>query len=229
MTNVTAFAAQIRDRAGKGAARATRREGRVPGVIYGDNQDPVLISLDPIELMKQINVTGFFARVYEVDVAGEKYRVLARDLQLDPVSEQPIHIDLMRFSAATRVNVEIQVNFENEDKCPGLRMGGVLNVVRFMIELRCRPDNIPETLTADLSGLEIGDSLHISAIELPEDVELTITDRDFTVATIAAPTVMEEETSDEVDDEEVVADTDAAETGQAGEAAENTNEGDSSS
>lgn len=229
MTNVTAFAAQIRDRAGKGAARATRREGRVPGVIYGDNQDPVLISLDPIELMKQINVTGFFARVYEVDVAGEKYRVLARDLQLDPVSEQPIHIDLMRFSAATRVNVEIQVNFENEDKCPGLRMGGVLNVVRFMIELRCRPDNIPETLTADLSGLEIGDSLHISAIELPEDVELTITDRDFTVATIAAPTVMEEETSDEVDDEEVIADTDAAETGQAGEAAENPDEGDSSS
>ena len=229
MTNVTAFAAQIRDRAGKGAARATRREGRVPGVIYGDNQDPVLISLDPIELMKQINVTGFFARVYEVDVAGEKYRVLARDLQLDPVSEQPIHIDLMRFSAATRVNVDIQVNFENEDKCPGLRMGGVLNVVRFAIELRCRPDNIPETLIADLSGLEIGDSLHISAIELPEDVELTITDRDFTVATIAAPTVMEEETSDEVDDEEVIADTDAAETGQAGEAAENTDEGDSSS
>ena len=229
MTNVTAFAAQIRDRAGKGAARATRREGRVPGVIYGDNQDPVLISLDPIELMKQMNVTGFFARVYEVDVAGEKYRVLARDLQLDPVSEQPIHIDLMRFSAETRVNVEIQVNFENEDKCPGLRMGGVLNVVRFMIELRCQPDNIPETLTADLSGLEIGDSLHISAIELPEDVELTITDRDFTVATIAAPTVMEEETSDEVDDEEVIADTDAAETGQAGEAAENTDEGDSSS
>ncbi len=229
MTNVTAFAAQLRDRAGKGAARATRREGRVPGVIYGDNQDPVLISLDPIELMKQINVTGFFARVYEVDVAGEKYRVLARDLQLDPVSEQPIHIDLMRFSAATRVNVEIQVNFENEDKCPGLRMGGVLNVVRFAIELRCRHDNIPETLIADLSGLEIGDSLHISAIELPEDVELTITDRDFTVATIAAPTVMEEETSDEVDDEEVIADTDAAETEQAGEAAENTDEGDSSS
>ena len=222
MTNVTAFAAQIRDRAGKGAARATRREGRVPGVIYGDNHDPVLISLDPIELMKQINVTGFFARVYEVDVAGEKYRVLARDLQLDPGSEQPIHIDLMRFSAATRVNVEIQVNFENEDKCPGLRMGGVLNVVRFMIELRCRPDNIPETLTADLSGLEIGDSLHISAIELPEDVELTITDRDFTVATIAAPTVMEEETSDEADDADAVAGTDDAETGQAGEAAENT-------
>ena len=229
MTNVTAFAAQLRDRAGKGAARATRREGRVPGVIYGDNQDPVLISLDPIELMKQINLTGFFTRVYEVDVAGEKYRVLARDLQLDPVSEQPIHIDLMRFSATTRVNVEIQVNFENEDKCPGLRMGGVLNVVRFMIELRCRPDNIPETLTADLSGLEIGDSLHISAIELPEDVELTITDRDFTVATIAAPTVMEEETSDEVDGEEVVADTDAAETGQAGEAAENTDGGESGS
>lgn len=201
MANMTAFAAEPRDRAGKGAARATRRDGRVPGVIYGNKQDPVLISVDPIDLMKQINNPGFFARVYEVDVAGDKHRVLARDLQLDPVSDQPIHIDFMRFSAATRLNIEVQVMFENEDECPGLRMGGVLNVVRFTVELRCRPDSIPESLTADLSGLEIGDSLHISAIELPEDVELTITDRDFTIATIAAPTIVEE-TEDEAEGEE---------------------------
>ena len=192
MANVTAFDAEPRDRAGKGAARATRREGRVPGVIYGNKEDPVLISVDPIDLMKQINTPGFFSRVYEVDVSGNKHRVLARDLQVDPVSDQPIHLDFMRFSAATRLNIDVQVVFENEDECPGLRMGGVLNVVRFAVELRCRPDSIPESLTADLSGLEIGDSLHISAIELPEDVELTITDRDFTIATIAAPTIVEE-------------------------------------
>ena len=192
MADVTVFAAEPRDRAGKGAARATRREGRVPGVIYGNNQDPVLISVDPIDLMKQINTPGFFARVYEVDVSGDKHRVLARDLQLDPVSDQPLHLDFMRFSASTRLNIDVQVIFENEDNCPGLRMGGVLNVVRFAVELRCRPDSIPESLTADLSGLEIGDTLHISAIKLPEDVELTITDRDFTIATIAAPTIVEE-------------------------------------
>lgn len=201
MANMTAFAARPRDRAGKGAARATRREGRVPGVIYGNKQDPILISVDPIDLMKQINTPGFFARVYEVEVAGDKHRVLARDLQFDPVSDQPIHIDFMRFSASTRLNIDVQVVFENEEECPGLRMGGVLNVVRFTVELRCRPDSIPESLTADLSGLEIGDSLHISAIELPEDVELTIIDRDFTVATIAAPTIVEE-TEDEAESEE---------------------------
>ena len=198
MANLTAFAAEPRDRAGKGAARATRREGRVPGVIYGNNEDAVLISVDPIDLMKQINTPGFFARVYEVDVSGDKHRVLARDLQLDPVSDQPIHLDFMRFSASTRLNIDVQVVFENEEECPGLRMGGVLNVVRFAVELRCRPDSIPESLTADLSGMEIGDSLHISAIKLPEDVELTITDRDFTVATIAAPTIVEE-VEDDVD------------------------------
>ena len=192
MANVTAFAAETRDRAGKGAARATRREGRVPGVIYGNKQDPVLISVDPIDLIKQINTPGFFSRVYEVEVAGDKHRVLARDLQLDPVSDQPLHLDFMRFSASTRLNIDVQVSFDNEDNCPGLRMGGVLNVVRFAVELRCRPDSIPEALVADLSGLEIGDTLHISAIKLPEDVELTITDRDFTIATIAAPTLVEE-------------------------------------
>ena len=204
MANITAFAAEPRDRAGKGAARATRREGRVPGVIYGNKQTPVLISVDPIDLMKQMNTPGFFARVYEVDVSGDKHRVLARDLQLDPVSDQPIHIDFMRFSASTRLNIDVQVVFENEDECPGLRMGGVLNVVRFAVELRCRPDSIPESLTADLRGLDIGDSIHISAIELPEDVELTITDRDFTIATIAAPTIVEdvEEDSGDVEGEE---------------------------
>lgn len=183
--------AELRDRAGKGAARATRREGRVPGVIYGNKQEPVLISLDPVDLMKEYSKAGFFSHVYEIAVGGDKYKVLARDLQTHPINDLPIHVDFMRFSAKTRLAVNVYVEFINEDKCPGLKEGGVLNVVRHEVELRCSPDNIPESLIADLSGLEIGDSLHISAIELPEGVEQTI-DRDFTVATIAAPTIFTE-------------------------------------
>jgi large subunit ribosomal protein L25 len=192
MANVINLPAEGRDRAGKGAARATRREGRVPGVIYGNKQDPVMITVDPIELYKQVNAPGFFGRVYEIEVDGKNHRVLPRDLQLDPVTDQPIHVDFMRFSAKTRVNVDVAMNFLNEEECEGLRQGGVLNVVRHAIELRCAPDNIPESLEADLTGLEVGDSIHISAITLPDGVELTITDRDFTVATIAAPTIVEE-------------------------------------
>ncbi|MEX0693217.1 MAG: 50S ribosomal protein L25/general stress protein Ctc [Rhodospirillales bacterium] len=195
--------AELRERAGKGAARAVRRAGRVPGVIYGNKQEPVLISLDPVDLNKEYHKPGFFAHVYEVAVGGETYKVLARDLQTHPVMDMPIHIDFMRFSAKTRLAVEVVVDFINEDKCPGLRAGGVLNVVRHEVELRCSPDNIPESLIADLSGLEIGDSLHISAITLPEGVEATITDRDFTIATIAAPTVFTEieESDDEAEDD----------------------------
>lgn len=183
--------AELRERAGKGAARAVRRDGRVPGVIYGNKQEPVLISLDPVDLMKEYSKAGFFSHVYEITVGGETYKVLARDLQTHPIKDMPIHVDFMRFSAKTRLAVDVYVEFTNEENCPGLKEGGVLNVVRHEVELRCSPDSIPESLIADLSGLEIGDSLHISAITLPDGVELTI-DRDFTVATIAAPTVFTE-------------------------------------
>ncbi len=184
--------AELRERAGKGAARAVRRAGRVPAVIYGNKQEPILISLDPVELRKEINTGGFFTHVYEVEVGSDKYRVLARDLQLHPINDLPTHVDFMRFSAKTRLPVEVAVEFVNEDKCDGLIEGGVLNVVRYTVELRCQPDNIPEALTADLAGLVIGDSIHISSIDLPEGVEPTITDRDFTIATIAAPTIYTE-------------------------------------
>ena len=195
---------EIRDRAGKGAARAIRRAGRVPAVIYGNKIAPIMISLDPVELMKQIRGPGFFSRVFELDAGGNKNRVLPRDLQLDPVTDQPLHVDFMRFSSKTRLKVEVTVIFENEDACPGLRVGGVLNVVRHAVELLCSPDNIPESLVVDLSGLEVGDSVHISSIQLPDDVELTIKDRDFTVATIAAPTVnIEPEEVDDVEGEEI--------------------------
>lgn len=195
---------ELRNRAGKGAARAIRRAGRVPAVIYGNKLDPILISLDPVELMIQIRGPGFFSRVYELDAGGDKNRVLPRDLQLDPVTDQPLHVDFMRFSSKTRLKVEVTVVFENEEVCPGLRVGGVLNVVRHTVELLCSPDNIPESLIVDLSGLEVGDSVHISAIKLPDDVELTIKDRDFTIATIAAPTInIEPEEVDGAEGEEI--------------------------
>jgi len=194
--------AEIRERAGKGAARATRRAGRVPAVIYGNKQEPVLISVDPVDLMKELQQPGFFSHVYEIAVGGEKYKVLARDLQTHPINDLPTHVDFMRFSKKTRLAVDVFVEFINEEECPGLREGGVLNVVRHDVELRCSPDAIPESLEADLSGLQIGDTLHISAISLPEGAELTITDRDFTVATIAAPTIFTEVEEGDEDGEE---------------------------
>jgi len=201
MVDYVSLAAEPRDRAGKGAARATRRAGRIPAVIYGNKQDSVLISLSPIDMARELRGPGFFARVYEIEVGGEKHRVLARDLQMDPVSDRPIHVDFMRFSRKTRLVVEVQVIFENEELSPGLKRGGVLNVVRHAIEFRCSPENIPESIPVDLEGLDIGDSVHISAVTLPDDVELTIADRDFTIATIAAPTIHEEPTEEEEGEE----------------------------
>lgn len=203
MVDFIPIAAELRERAGKGAARSTRREGRVPAVIYGNKQEPILISVDPVELKKQFRGGIFFSQVYEVSFGADKAQVLARDLQLDPVSDEPIHIDFMRFSPRTKLTFDIPVHFENEDASPGLRSGGVLNVVRHTVELMCSPLNIPEALVVDLSGLDIGDGIHISNITLPDGVEPTITDRDFTIATIAAPTVyVEEEEGEGAEDAE---------------------------
>jgi large subunit ribosomal protein L25 len=169
-------------------------------VIYGNKETSVLISMDPIELQRELRRVGFFSRVYQLELEGEAHRVLPRDIQVDPVTDRPLHIDFMRFSKDTRVVIEVAVDFKNEDDCPGIKQGGVLNVVRYAIELKCSPENVPENIPVDLSGLVVGDSIHISSVQLPEDVELTITDRDFTIATIAAPTVVVEET---VEEEEV--------------------------
>jgi large subunit ribosomal protein L25 len=132
---------------------------------------------------------GFFTQIFSVDVTGKKHEVLARDLQLDPVTDNPLHVDFLRFNQNTKIVIEIPVNFLNEESSPGLKRGGVLNIVRRELELRCSPANIPQAIEIDLTGFEIGDSIHISALNLPEGAE-TITDRDFTIATVAAPTVM---------------------------------------
>lgn len=192
--------AEIRERAGKGAARAVRRAGMVPGVIYGAKQEPVMFQIDPRPLVKLLHQPGFFSHILTVNVGKEKYEVLPRDVQFDKVTDAPIHVDFLRFAKGQTMNVEVPVRFINEEKSPGLKRGGVLNIVRHDVEVICAPSAIPEELVFDLTGVEVGDSIHISAIKLPKGVELTITDRDFTVATVAAPSALKSE--DNADDEE---------------------------
>ena len=204
MTDMAVIKAESRDRAGKGAARAVRNAGMVPGVIYGKKQEPVLFQMDPRSLTKLLNRPGFFAHVLKVEVKGETYSVLPKDVQLHPVTDRPLHVDFLRFSDEDKVTLPVRVVFANEAVCPGIKRGGVLNVVRHEIEVTCAPNAIPEKLIIDLAASEIGDSIHISAVALPSGVTPTIVDRDFTVATIIAPSGLKAETGEtpEEQDEE---------------------------
>jgi large subunit ribosomal protein L25 len=201
MSKVVELKVAARDRVGKGAARATRRAGLVPAVIYGDKQPPEPIAIERKDLATRIKAGGFLTTLFSVDLNGERSRVIPRDVQFDPVRDFPIHVDFLRLGEGARLDVSVPVNFINEELSPGIKRGGVLNVVRHEIEVNCLADQIPEQLVADLTGYDIGDSLHISAIPLPEGVTPTITDRDFTVATVAAPAVLtvEEEEVEEVE------------------------------
>ena len=189
MVETVKIAAQPRDRAGKGAARAVRRSGRVPGVVYGDGQSPDLISLDPRDVEREMRKTGFYTRLFELEIGGRGVRALARDVQLHPVTDKAEHVDFMRVSDTTRIRVAVPVRFLNADKAPGIKRGGVLNVVAHDIEVYCSITTIPKTIEVDLAGLDINDSVHIGSINLPEGVRPTI-GGDFTVAAIGAPTVM---------------------------------------
>lgn len=196
--------AKVRDRVGKGASRALRREGQVPAVIYGDNKSPLSITVTYKDAMKRMQMGGFLSQVITVDVDGESHRVLPRDYQLEPVRDFLVHIDFLRVSKTSVLNVEVPVHFINEETSPGLKRGGVLNVVRHTVELSCPADSIPEYLEIDLASAEVGDSLHISTVALPKGVTPVITDRDFTIATIAAPSALKSEENEE-DEEEIVA------------------------
>ncbi|HSG93874.1 MAG TPA: 50S ribosomal protein L25/general stress protein Ctc [Afifellaceae bacterium] len=192
MSDIYELKAEVRERAGKGAARAVRRQGKVPAVIYGDKKPPLPISLAYKDVFMKLHGGGFLTTLAMIDVDGEKVRVIPKDYQLDPVRDFPMHVDFMRVAKGAKLTLEIPVHFTNEDESPGLTRGGVLNVVRHTIELEVLADAIPEALTADLTGLDIGDGIHISDVELPEGAVPTITDRDFTIATIAAPAVLTE-------------------------------------
>jgi large subunit ribosomal protein L25 len=192
MAEVQTLSAALRDRAGKGAARQSRRDGLVPGVVYGAKQDPLLIKMQPQELMRELRRTGFFTRIFDLKVGEATEHVLPRDVQFDPVSDKPIHVDFLRVSDTATIQVMVPVVFKNEGASPGLKRGGVLNVVRHEISLICRVNAIPHSIEIDLSGRDIGDSVHISEIGLPDGVRPEIR-RDFTVATIGAPSAVKSE------------------------------------
>lgn len=187
MSDIISFTAEKRERAGKGVARALRREGLVPAVIYGDNKEPEGVSLSRKDFTKLYNTGRLMSTLLDIEVDGKKTRVLTRDLQLHPVRDDIMHADFLRLSKGTKIAVEVQVVFLNEDTCPGLKTGGVLNVVRYTVELNCPADSIPDSIEVDLASVNMGDSVHISDITLPDGVVPVISDRDFTIATIAVP------------------------------------------
>ena len=192
MSEQLTLTAETRDRAGKGASRALRRDGRVPAVVYGQKQEPLSIHLDEKVLTKMMSGGHFMNSVVMIDVGGRASRTLPKSVDFHPVTSRPIHVDFLRISEHTKVTVAVPVRFDNEEASPGLKRGGVLNVVQHELELICDAASIPDEIHVDLAGREIGDSIHISAIQLPEGVTAAIDDRDFTVATIVAPSVMRE-------------------------------------
>jgi large subunit ribosomal protein L25 len=195
--------AEARSQVGKGSARAARRAGLIPAVIYGNKETAVSVTLDANQWRQLMHKPGIFSQLININVNNETHFVLPRDIQQHPVSEEAMHVDFLRVTKNATVAVGIAVEFLNEDKCTGLKLGGVLNIVRSQVELNCPAISIPEKLTVDLEGLNVGHTIHISSIELPEGCTPTITDRDFTVATIAAPRGGLDDADETEDTEEV--------------------------
>jgi large subunit ribosomal protein L25 len=186
MAKAVSLKAEARDRAGKGAARFVRRQGLVPAVVYGDRKEPKLVSLRYGDLLPHVSTGRFTATLVDLDLDGETVRVIPRDVQFEPVRDFIIHVDFLRLGKDARIRVEVPVHFRNHEASPGLKAGGVLNIVRHEIEFFCPADNIPEEVIVDLTGLHIGQSVHVTQVKLPDGVQPTIAERDFTIATIAA-------------------------------------------
>lgn len=196
MSDTLTLPAETRERAGKGASRAMRREGRVPAVIYGGNEEPLAIHVEEKLLIKQLGTGHFFNSIVELEVGGKTVRTLPKDVAFHPVNDRPLHADFLRLSANATIHVNVPVIFANEEASPGLKRGGVLNIVRHELELICQADNIPDDIAIDVTGLEVGASIHISHVKLPEGSKSAITDRDFTIATIVAPSGLRSEEGD---------------------------------
>ena len=193
MSDTSNIGAAARDRVGKGAARATRRQGLVPGVIYGDKQSATPIAFEPRALTTEMHRPGFRTRLYDVKVGdGKTERCLFREVQTDPVSDRPIHVDLLRVSATSRIHIRVPVHFKGQDQSPGIKRGGVLNVVNHEIEVVCLVSAIPQFLEVDVGHLDIGHSVHLTEMKLPDGVKPASHYKDLTVVTVAAPTVMVE-------------------------------------
>ena len=188
-----------RDKTGKSNCKQLRNLGKIPAIIYGDKKEPTYIAIDYPKIIKELSKTGFFSTVFSLKLNKKEIKVLPREIQTDPLNDKPIHIDFLRINDESKINISVPIIFINEEKSPGLKSGGVLNVVRRKVDLICKIKNIPEKLEANLTDLEVGSVIHMSDIKLEEDVVSQISDRDFTIATIAAPTIMpiEEETKAE--------------------------------
>jgi large subunit ribosomal protein L25 len=190
MSDQLTLSAETRDRAGKGASRELRRQNRVPAVIYGNKQEPELIHVEEKALVKLLMTGHFSNSVVEIELGGKKQITIPKDVAFHPVSDRPTHVDFLRIVKGAKVDVEVPVMFVNEDASPGLKRGGVLNIVRHELELICENDKIPDDIQIDVAGFDIGDSIHISHVKLPKGSESKITDRDFTIATIVAPSAL---------------------------------------
>jgi len=210
MSDALTLPAETRERAGKGASRALRREGRVPAVIYGGKEAPTTIHLEEKELVKQLGTGHFMNSIVEIKLGSEILRTLPKDVSLHPVTDRPEHVDFLRMTKGGKIGVSVPVVFINEDASPGLKKGGVLNVVRHELELVCENDKIPGEIEIDVTGKEVGDSIHISELTLPEGSESAITDRDFTIATLVAPSALKKS-----EDEAAAGDEDAGEAAEA--------------
>ena len=204
MADTTIINGNLRNSTGKGSARAARRAGRIPAIIFGDKKETISIDIEEREYKKIMNQSGIFSRLLDLSVDGKSNLVLTRDIQFHPVSENPLHVDFLRIGKGSNINVSVPVSFVNEELSPGLKTGGVLNTVRFELELMCPADSIPEKIEINLEGLVVGDTIKISSVNLPDGVSSTITDRDFTIATIAAPTVMSEVSTEEAAETEEI-------------------------
>ena len=190
MSDQLTLSAETRNGAGKGASRELRRQNRVPAVIYGNKQEPELIHVEEKALIKLLMTGHFSNSVVEIELGGKKQITIPKDVAFHPVSDRPTHVDFLRIVKGAKVDIEVPVVFINEDASPGLKRGGVLNIVRHELELICENDKIPDDIQIDVSGFEVGDSIHISHVKLPKGSESKITDRDFTIATIVAPSAL---------------------------------------
>ncbi len=207
---MTTINATLRDRAGKGTARATRRAGNVPVVVYGNKQDPIMLAVNTKEIEALSRKAGFFTQLFEVKAGKDSWQALARDAQRDPVTEALLHVDFMRVDPKTRIKVGIPVKFINGDKAPGIKRGGVLNIVTHEIDLWVSAVKIPHSIDIDLTGLEINDSIHSATLSLPEGTEIAHKE-EFTVATIAAPSAIRSEMKEQADAAKAAAAAPAAE------------------
>jgi large subunit ribosomal protein L25 len=201
MSEALNLPAEARERAGKGASRAIRREGRTPAVIYGGKEEPTLIHVEQKELVKQLNTGHFMNSIVNIEIGGKTIRTLPKDVAFHPVTDRPIHVDFLRMTGDSMVEVLVPVVFVNEDASPGLKKGGVLNIVRHELDLICPNADIPDEIQIDVTGKEIGDSIHISEVTLPAGVKSVITDRDFTIATVIAPSGLKSSAGEAADAE----------------------------